>query len=135
MSGGKHPVEFTQSDIRQVQLAKGAILSGITALLKNAQLSESDVDRVLIAGQFGSHLSEESLLGAGILPDAFKGKVRYIGNTSLSGAELFLLDRTADGRMNSLSQTVSYMELATYPGYTRLLMDCMKFPSTQYEEK
>ncbi len=131
VSGGKHPVEFTQSDIRQVQLAKGAILSGITALLKNAQLSESDVDRVLIAGQFGSHLSEESLLGAGILPDAFKGKVRYIGNTSLSGAELFLLDRTADGRMNSLSQTVSYMELATYPGYTRLLMDCMKFPSTQ----
>ncbi len=128
LSGGDTPVEFTQSDIRQVQLAKGAILSGITALLQTAGLLAEDVDRVLIAGQFGSHLPQESLLSAGILPQDFKGKIQYIGNTSLTGAKLFLLDRSAGERMTRLAQAVSYMELSTYPGYTRLLMDCMKYP-------
>jgi uncharacterized 2Fe-2S/4Fe-4S cluster protein (DUF4445 family) len=129
LSGGEPPVEFTQSDIRQVQLAKGAILSGITALLESAGLSASDIDRVLIAGQFGAHLPEASLLGAGILMQAFKGKIQYIGNTSLTGAERFLLDRSARARMSRLSRSVSYLELAAVPGYTRLLMDCMRFPA------
>ncbi len=129
LSGGSSPVSFTQADVRQVQLAKGAILSGITALLTQAGLTTSDVDRVLIAGQFGAHLSEESLLDVGILPKAFEGRIQYVGNTSLTGAELFLLDCASGERMRTLSTDVSYLELSTYPGYTRLLMDCMKFPS------
>jgi uncharacterized 2Fe-2S/4Fe-4S cluster protein (DUF4445 family) len=127
LHGSDTPVHFTQADIRQVQLAKGAILSGITALLGSAGLAPSDVDRVMIAGQFGAHLTEDSLLGSGLLPKEFQGKISYLGNTSLSGAELFLLDNTAGVIMKRLSQDISYLELATYPNYARLLMTSMAF--------
>ena len=59
---------ITQSDIRQVQLAKGAILSGFYALLKKANIDMNDLEKVIIAGQFGAHVSVDCLVGVGILP-------------------------------------------------------------------
>ena len=63
---------ITQGDIRQVQLAKGAILSGFIALLDRAGIRMEDLDKVMIAGQFGAHLPADSLVGTGILPKEVK---------------------------------------------------------------
>src|SRR5699024_1675889 len=70
-------IKITQGDVRQVQLAKSAILSGFISLVRYAGLDMSDLDEVIVAGQFGSHLSAESLVGTGILPKDVKEKIRY----------------------------------------------------------
>ena len=87
---------MTQGDIRQVQLAKGAILSGFLALLKKAGLEEKDLDLVMIAGQFGAHLPEDSLISVGILPEEVRGKTRYVGNSSKTGAYMALLSESSE---------------------------------------
>ena len=74
---------ITQGDIRQVQLAKGAILSGFLALLRKAGISMSELNKVMIAGQFGAHLPADSLTGTGILPEEVGDKLEYVGNSSV----------------------------------------------------
>lgn len=75
-------ISITQEDIRQVQLAKGAILSGIYALADQVNMEINELDKVIIAGQFGKHLSIESLVGVGIIPKELKDRITYIGNSS-----------------------------------------------------
>ena len=81
----KRDLFITQGDVRQVQLAKGAILSGFTALLKKAGIGMEDLDKVLIAGQFGAHLPAEFLTGVGILPEEVENRLVYVGNSSKTG--------------------------------------------------
>ena len=73
-----------------MQLAKGAILSGILSLTAQLGIRLSDIDRVYIAGSFGFHLREESLLTLGLLPPEVAGKVSFLGNTAKSGGEMLL---------------------------------------------
>ncbi len=127
------PITFNQQDVRQVQLAKGALLSGFVSLLQTKGLTFDDVDQVIIAGQFGSYLKEEILIDTGILPEQVRGHVSYIGNSSLSGAVLCLLDREAAEQMSTLAKQIEYYELALAPGYTKLLMKCLAFPEPSKE--
>ena len=126
--GGGCPVVVTQKDIRQVQLAKGALLSGLHALLQHAGLAVAAIDRVLIAGQFGAHLPVGSLVGCGIIPQALAGKVAYLGNTSKSGAALALLSKPARSDMEALGRNVRYLELSALDGFDRLFVGCLDFP-------
>ncbi|KHK03954.1 ASKHA domain-containing protein [Desulfovibrio sp. TomC] len=125
---GDSPVVVTQKDIRQVQLAKGALLSGLYALLEQAGLTLDAIDRVLIAGQFGAHLPVASLTGCGIIPRTLGEKVAYLGNTSKSGACLALLSQAARGDMEALAQNVRFLELSTLEGFDRLFVTCLDFP-------
>ncbi|MDR2725443.1 MAG: ASKHA domain-containing protein, partial [Candidatus Adiutrix sp.] len=86
---------LTQKDVRQVQLAKGAILSAFRTLLLKTGLEMTDLERVLVAGQFGSYLLPASLIGCGILPPEMAGRLEYVGNTSKVGAYLALTSRSA----------------------------------------
>ncbi len=124
---GEAGIFVTQEDIRQVQLCKGAILSGVLTLLCRLDLSPDDVDRVLVAGQFGKHLDPESLTGAGLLPASLKEKISYVGNASQTGAHMCLLSREERSRAESIGQKVSYIELSVSPGYDRLFTKCMQF--------
>ncbi|MBQ6582312.1 MAG: DUF4445 domain-containing protein, partial [Mogibacterium sp.] len=98
------PLTITQGDIRQVQLAKGAILSGFTALLQRAGIGMEDLDRVLIAGQFGAHLPAESLTGTGILPAEVGDRIEYVGNTSQTGAFMALMSGDIREKMEKLAR-------------------------------
>lgn len=118
----------TQDDVRQVQLAKGAILSGITALLRKAEIAVEDLDKVMVAGQFGAHLPAESLIRTGILPAISADKLEYVGNSSKTGAYMTLMSRKVKGQMEELAASMEYMELAETEGYDRLFSDCMMFP-------
>ena len=122
------PIWFSQADVRQIQLAKGAILSGFTALIEKSGLTFDDLDEVIIAGQFGSHLKAETLADIGILPGETRNRVRYIGNSSLAGAISVFLDKGLVGVYEGLRQGVDYMELGTYKGYANLFMECLAFP-------
>lgn len=119
---------ITQGDVRQVQLAKGAILSGFTALLEKAGLQMEELDKVLIAGQFGAHLPVESLTGLGILPMEVKDKIAYVGNSSKTGAYMALMSQRERLGMEELAGHMEYMELAETKGYERLFAECLIFP-------
>lgn len=119
---------ITQGDVRQVQLAKGAILSGFIALLNKAGIKMEDLDKVMIAGQFGAHLPADSLVGTGILPEEVKDKLVYVGNSSKTGAYMALMSSKVKGEMERLASYMDYMELGATEGYERLFSDCLIFP-------
>ncbi|MDR2742145.1 MAG: ASKHA domain-containing protein [Treponema sp.] len=85
-------VYLSQKDIRQIQLAKGAIRCGIEMLLSRFDVTAEEVGEVIIGGSFGYHLNERSLVNIGLLPPQCAGKITFAGNTSLSGAAAFLLN-------------------------------------------
>lgn len=126
---GDNKLLITQGDIRQVQLAKGAILSGFYALLKKANIEMKDLDKVMIAGQFGAHVSVDSLVGTGILPMEVREKIVYVGNSSKTGAYMALMSKKAKEDMELLSKNMEYMELGASEGYERLFSRCLKFQS------
>lgn len=119
---------ITQADIRQVQLAKGAILSGFYALLKKSNIDMSELDKVVIAGQFGAHLPADSLVGIGILPEEIKNRLVYVGNSSKTGAYMALMSAEAKQQLEELAYQIDYMELGASEGYERLFTECLIFP-------
>lgn len=122
-----HGLFITQEDVRQVQLCKGAILSGILTLLDRLDLKPEEINRVLVAGQFGRHLNPESLAGAGLIPAALAGRISYLGNTSQTGARMCLLSMPERRRAEALAKGIDYIELSTSPGYERLFTRCLQF--------
>ena len=121
------PVYLTQKDVRQVQLAKGAIRTGIEMLLKAAGIEAARVDRVLIAGSFGFHLRTVSLIHLGLLPKEFGDRVEFVGNTSKSGAEAFLLSRDAREEMKQIVAQVEVLELANDPAFEKAFVRSLQF--------
>jgi uncharacterized 2Fe-2S/4Fe-4S cluster protein (DUF4445 family) len=120
-------VALTQKDVRQVQLAKGAIRAGIEMLLREEGLKPEHLDRVYIAGSFGYHLREQSLTTLGLLPPEAAGKVAFLGNTSRSGGEMLLVDHRLRGGLKTLVDQVSVVDLAGNPAFERVFMEAMGF--------
>ncbi len=118
---------ITQGDVRQVQLAKGALLSGFYALLKQAKIDMSELDKVMIAGQFGAHLPADSLVGTGILPEEVKDKLVYVGNSSKTGAYMALMSVKVKKEIEDLAGEMEYMELGASEGYEKLFSQCLIF--------
>ena len=125
---GNAPVTLTQKDIRQVQLAKGAILSGILALLDRLGIDFPEVERVYIAGAFGCHIRMESFARLGVLPQQLLDRVALVGNSSKSGAVLCLLSQKKREEASMIARRVQYIELSCYPDYDKLFTRCLSFP-------
>ncbi|MGB8933259.1 MAG: ASKHA domain-containing protein [Anaeromyxobacteraceae bacterium] len=123
-------VVLTQKDVRQVQLAKGAVRAGVDLLLRSAGLGPLDVDRALIAGSFGYHLRTRSLLDLGLFPAELDGRVTYVGNTSQTGARALLLNRGARSELTELAKRVTVVELANDPGFQKAFVAALAFPGS-----
>ena len=119
---------ITQSDIRQVQLAKGAILSGFIKLLDEEGLDISDLNECIVAGQFGSHLKPSSIVDVGILPYEIESKIRYVGNSSLIGAYMCLMNDKINEEMSTLAEDMNYIELSMTKDYEKIFAKAMEFP-------
>jgi uncharacterized 2Fe-2S/4Fe-4S cluster protein (DUF4445 family) len=120
-------IYLSQGDVRQVQLAKGAIRTGVEYLLRETGIVPDDVDEVLIAGAFGFHLRERSLLAIGLLPKSFEGKIRFVGNTSKTGGIAFLLNKGYREEMKKVVEAVRTIELADYPDFDRTFVNFLRF--------
>ena len=120
-------VFLSQKDVRQVQLAKGAVRAGIEFLLESKGVRAADVDRILIAGSFGYHLRASSLIHIGLLPEEFQGKIEFIGNTSKSGGQAFLLNRAYRTEMEERVGRVEVLELANYKDFDKVFVKCLNF--------
>ena len=120
-------VYLTQKDIRQVQLAKGAVRAGIEALLLSQNVRAEDVDLVEIAGSFGYHLRAKSLINIGLLPKEFEGKVDFVGNTSKSGGKAFLLNTDLRRYMEELVDKIDSVELSNRDGFDKIFLKALNF--------
>lgn len=123
-------VFLTASDVRQLQLAKAAVAAGIRVLLKKSGLRLEQIASVTLAGGFGSYLDVQSAAAIGMLPAELAGKTRVLGNTSLAGARLALLDPEARGRLRDIQGACRYVELSGDRDFNEEYTDQLAF----YEE-
>jgi len=123
------PLAITQRDIRELQLATGAIKAGITILCKQAGLRTSDLQRVLIAGGFGSFIRRDNAQRIGLLPtDVHHDKIAYVGNTSLEGAKWALLSATLRQEAEDLARRTRHVELSQDMNFQMEFAEAMIFP-------
>ncbi len=124
-------IVISQGDLRELQLAKGAINAGLMILLKEAGISVKDLDRVLLAGAFGNYVRKESALGIGLLPQMPAEKIIAIGNAAGDGARMALASMTMRKRAFTLPKTVIHMELSTRPDFQEFFVDALPFRKMQ----
>ncbi len=118
-------VRLTQQDVRELQLASGALRSGIDTLLKKAGIAASDLDSILLAGGFGNYIRCENAMEIGLLPHVPLKRIRFVGNTSLTGAKRLLLSKAELVRAERIREIAEHVELASEPGFTDAFMDAM----------
>ncbi|MCB2294847.1 ASKHA domain-containing protein [Clostridium algoriphilum] len=118
---------LTQKDIRQVQLAKGAIRAGIEFLMNSKKVKADEVDKIQIAGSFGYHLRAKSLTNIGLLPKEFEGKIDFVGNTSKSGGHAFLLNKEYRVEMEKLVKEIEVVELSNGENFDKIFVKSLSF--------
>jgi uncharacterized 2Fe-2S/4Fe-4S cluster protein (DUF4445 family) len=119
---GQPAITLTQSDIRELQLAKGAIRTGIQSLLESEGRDEQDIEKVVIAGAFGTYIDIESAITIGMLPPLPLDRFRQVGNAAGMGAKMALLSSSARLEARKIAQRVEYIELTTIPDFNRIFM-------------
>ena len=122
-------MSLTQRDLREVQLASGAIRAGVELLLKQHGLRPKDLDRVLLAGGFGNYIRRGNAQRIGLLPpDIEHQRIRYRGNTSLAGARLVSLSRRCREACETLAARTEHIDLSRDPAFAETFADAMIFP-------
>ncbi len=117
---GGREITITQKDIREVQLAKAAIRTGIQSLMADAGKSDDDIDAVVIAGAFGSYLDPASAAAIGMFPPLPINRFQQVGNAAGTGARLALASVEQRNAARNLAERVGYIELAATPDFTHL---------------
>jgi len=128
-AGGGVRLAITQRDIRELQLAAGAIRAGVNIILRRAGLASSDLKRVLIAGGFGSFIRRSKAQRIGLLPgDVEHSRITYVGNASLNGAKCALLSTRARKRAEQLARKAEHLQLSEAPDFQTEFAEAMVFP-------
>lgn len=122
---GKPAITITQKDVRELQLAKGAIRTGIQTLLQDSSITESDIDQVIVAGAFGTYIDITSAITIGMLPKLPLRKFRQVGNAAGAGARLALLSREERAEAQALARQIKYLELSTSPHFMELFTESL----------
>ena len=123
------PIVLTQRDLRQLQLATGAIRAGVAVLVRQAGLEPKNLQQVLIGGGFGNFISLSNAQRIGLLPSEIEHrKIRYVGNTSLDGARLVALSRQARELAEQLARRTQHVDLAADVEFQRVFAESMIFP-------
>jgi len=115
-------------DVALLLQAKAAIGAGIEILLETAGIRATDVGRVYLAGGFGMHLNIAHAIAIGLLPGFKEEQVRVVGNTSLAGAMLALVDRTMLDEMENLRRQVEVIELNLADDFSDRYMEHLTLP-------
>jgi uncharacterized 2Fe-2S/4Fe-4S cluster protein (DUF4445 family) len=122
-------IVITQGDIRELQLAKAAIRTGIEVLLETAGLAAKDVRRVIIAGTFGNYIDIKSAVKVGMLPDLPLRRFSQVGNAAGAGACLVLVSGAARKKTEAMARRVQYLELADRPDFMKIFVRALGIPA------
>lgn len=127
-SNGNKEIYLSQDDIRAVQLAKGAIFTGITILLEEKGLVGEELSEILLAGAFGNYIDTNKAQTIGLLPD-FKGvPIKAVGNAAGAGAQKALLSKRALSEAQKVYSEVKHLDLASHPRFQEHFINSLSFP-------
>jgi uncharacterized 2Fe-2S/4Fe-4S cluster protein (DUF4445 family) len=129
-TGGGGEVVLTQRDVRELQLAKGAICAGARVLLDELGVAPGGVRGVLLAGAFGSTMDPRSAIRIGLLPGGVeRSRVRAVGNTAAAGARAALASRSARREAARIARWLRPVELSLHGRFQELFAESMLFPA------
>ena len=130
LCGEENPTCITEPDVALLLQAKAAIAAGIQTLLAREGLEPGDLHKVYLAGGFGMHLDIPHAIACGLLPGFVPEQVETVGNTSLGGAYLAMLDRTVVDELDRIRGRVEVIELNLDPGFEDRYIDnlCLPLP-------
>ena len=123
---GDVSVKITQNDVRQIQLAKAALYAGIRLLMDRLNINK--VDRIRLAGAFGSHIDVKYAMVLGLIPDCNLQHVSSAGNAAGTGALMALLDKDARAEIESVVRRIEKVETAVEPDFQQHFVEAMAFP-------
>lgn len=124
------PIMIHQRDVRELQLANGAIRAGISILLRMAGIGPGDLEAVLVAGGFGNFIRRKNARRIGMLPAIPTSRIMYIGNAALFGARRVLLSTIEEKRASSLAEQVIHVDLSLDPDFQMEFGSAMIFPDS-----
>ena len=130
-SGNGQVIAVTQQDIRQVQLAKGAIYSGILMLKKVMGVQDGQIKELMLAGGFGNYINIESAVRIHLLPDLPVERIRYVGNAAALGAQMALLSESERNRTIGLARSIEHVSLAARPDFQDIFIEAICFPGDE----
>jgi len=121
------PILVTQNDIRQIQLAKAALYAGVKLLMDKLDIDH--VDRIRLAGAFGSHINVQHAMVLGLIPDCALNQVSSAGNAAGTGARIALLNNQSRNTIEDLVTNIEKIETAMEPKFQQYFVDAMAFPN------
>ncbi len=124
-------IMFTQKDVRQVQLAKGAILAGTQILMQVANVRTEDIKAIYLAGAFGNYIDPSSALRIGLFPPVDLEKIIPVGNAAGEGAKRLLVSSKSRKLVEQLRKEINYYELATYDNFANVFAEATILESTR----
>jgi len=127
-AGATAEIVLTQGDVREVQLAKGAIASGMALLQHVAGIPNDQIAELMLAGGFGNYLSIKSALRIGLIPQLPVERIRYVGNAALLGAQLCLVSEAERQRAEGIARSIEHVSLAVHPDFQDIFVECLSFP-------
>ena len=130
-AGKGEDVTLTQGDIRQLQLAKSAIWSGIVLLQRVMGIDDADLAELMLCGGFGNYISTESAVAIRLLPDIDLDRITYVGNAAHLGAQMALLSERERTRAEELARRIEHVALAARPDFQDIFIDGMSFESAE----
>jgi len=132
-TGNAEDITLNQSDIRQLQLAKSAICSGVMLLQNVLSVENEQLQEVFLCGGFGNYISTRSAVRIRLLPDLPLERVSYFGNAAGMGAKMALLSESERDLASTLAREIEHVSLATHPEFQDIFVEALKFPPLQNE--
>jgi uncharacterized 2Fe-2S/4Fe-4S cluster protein (DUF4445 family) len=126
-NGHHQDIVVTRSDVNEIQLAKGAIRSGMDILLMEIGLQADDLEAVIVAGAFGTYIDIDSAISIGMFPKLPKQRFQQVGNAAGAGARDLLLSMEMRQAASQITNRIEYIELTTHPDFHRFFMERLYF--------
>lgn len=120
-------VSICQKDVREVQLAKAAIAAGVEILAEAAGIDVGDIQKLYLAGGFGSYIDKKAACEIGLIPMELLDRISSVGNAAGSGAKMMVMDVGAVARAEDLRRRMKYIELSASADFQERFADCMFF--------
>jgi uncharacterized 2Fe-2S/4Fe-4S cluster protein (DUF4445 family) len=121
-------IYLTQKDVRELQLAKGAVTAGIRTLMDEMGVGVEDIDRIYLAGALGNYLHPMSAMRIGLIPQVRPGIIQSLGNAASTGASMVLLSKMYWQMANELAQSIEHVELSTRIDFNDYFIESLNFP-------
>jgi uncharacterized 2Fe-2S/4Fe-4S cluster protein (DUF4445 family) len=133
LTGIDDDIVITQSDVREIQLAKAAVYTGISILMKRMQVKPEEIRRIFLAGAFGTYIDPSSARDIGMFPDIPLSRIQFVGNTAGAGARMALISTPIREIAEKVLHKTRYVELGADSEFQKEFMSAIDIPNADVE--